>query len=171
MTTLQAQQLKHAYGDMIKANLNRLKGIARSYSHTVDGREDLLQEIFYQLWRGFASFKAQSQLNTWVYRVALNTAISYVRSRETKPQIITGIDFELDLELEQTSHNGDFTDSADILEQFILNLDKIDKAIMMLYLDDISHKQISEITGQSVNVISVRINRMKQKFKQQHMGD
>jgi RNA polymerase sigma-70 factor (ECF subfamily) len=56
------------------------------------------------LWRGFASFKAQSQLDTWVYRVALNTAISYVRSRETKPQLITAIDFEL----EEISHDGDY---------------------------------------------------------------
>jgi RNA polymerase sigma-70 factor (ECF subfamily) len=61
--------------------------------------------------------------------------------------------------------------SVDILEHFLFSLDKIDKAIMMLYLDDISHIQISEITGQSVNVISVRINLMKQKFKQQHMDD
>lgn len=171
MTTFQTQQLKYAYGDMIKGNLNRLKAIARSYSRSIDGREDLLQEMFYQLWRGFSSFKGKSQLNTWVYRVALNTAISYVRSRETKPQMITGIDFELDLKLEEASHTGNFQDSVDILEQFLLSLDKIDKAIMMLYLDDISHKQISEITGQSVNVISVRISRMKQKFKQQHMGD
>jgi len=152
---------------MIKENLNRLKAITRSYSRTTDGREDLLQEIFCQLWRGFPSFKAQSHLDTWVYRVALNTAISYVRSQETKPQMVTGIDFEL----EENIHDYDFKDSTDILEQFLLSLDKIDRAIMMLYLDDISHKQISEITGQNVNVISVRINRMKQKFKQQHMGD
>jgi RNA polymerase sigma-70 factor (ECF subfamily) len=161
------QHLNHAYGEMIKTNLNRLKAIARSYVRTVDGRTDLLQEIFYQLWRGFASFKGQSQLDTWVYRVALNTAISYVRSRENKPQLISGFDLELD----EISHDEGFKESVDILEQFLFSLDKIDKAIMMLYLDDISHIQISEITGQSVNVVSVRINRMKQKFKQQHMGD
>lgn len=167
MTTLKTQQLKQAYSDMIKANLNRLKAIACTYSRTVEGREDLMQEMLYQLWRGFASFNAQSHLDTWVYRVALNTAISYVRSREIRPKMVTGIDFEL----EGSSHDGDFKHSVDILERFLLSLDKIDKAIMMLYLDDISHKQISDITGQSVNVISVRINRMKQKFKQQHIGD
>jgi RNA polymerase sigma-70 factor (ECF subfamily) len=167
MTSSQAQQLKQTYGDMIKANSNRLKAIACSYSCSVDGREDLLQEMLYQLWRGFASFKAQSQLDTWVYRVALNTAISHVRSRNTKPPMITGFDFEF----EEVGQVDNAKHGVDILEQFLLSLDKIDKAIMMLYLDDISHKKISDITGQSVNVISVRINRMKQKFKQQHMGD
>jgi RNA polymerase sigma-70 factor (ECF subfamily) len=78
---------------------------------------------------------------------------------------VTGIG----IELEEISESGDFADSIDVLQQFLFSLDKTDKAIMMLYLDDISHKQISEITGQSVNVISVRISRMKQKFKQ-HIG-
>lgn len=166
MTTLQTQYLKQAYGEMVKANLNRLKAIARSYSSSVEGQEDLLQEMLYQLWRGFTSFKKQSHLHTWVYRVALNTAISYMRSEKAKPPMTTGIDFEL----AQASHDGDVSDSVDILEQFLLSLNKVDKAIMMLYLDDINHKQISDITGQSVNVINVRINRMKQKFKLQHLG-
>ncbi len=165
MKITQTQQLKCTYAEMVKTNLNRLKAIARSYSATVDGREDLLQEMLYQLWRGFGSFKADSKLETWVYRVALNTAISYVRNREKKPKIVTGIG----IELEEISESGDFADSIDVLQQFLFSLDKTDKAIMMLYLDDISHKQISEITGQSVNVISVRISRMKQKFKQ-HIG-
>ncbi len=167
MTKTQELALKQSYEKMVNDNLNRLKAIASSYSQTVDDREDLLQEMLYQLWRGFSSFNGQSQLATWVYRVALNTAISFVRTTQHKPQMINGID----LEFRDTSQNEHFNDSGDILEQFIMSLNNIDKAIMMLYLDDISHVQISDITGQSVNVISVRINRMKQKFKQQHMGD
>ena len=163
MTKPQTHQIKQAYSEMVNANLNRLKTIARTYSHTEDGREDLLQEMLYQLWRGFSSFNGKSQLHTWVYRVALNTAISYLRAREIRPKVIVGIDAELP----EIIHDGDFKESIGILEQFLLRLGKIDKAIMMLYLDDISHKQISEITGQSMNVISVRINRMKQKLKQQ----
>jgi len=166
VTKFQEQQLTHAYAQMIKANLNRLKAIARNYSRTVEEREDVLQEMLYQLWRGFSSFKAQSRLDTWVYRVALNTAISYVRSRDTKPQMVTG----LDVELEERIHNPEGKDSVGILEGFFTYLDKIDKAIMMLYLDDISHKHIAEITGLSVNAVGVRINRMKQKFKQ-HIGN
>lgn len=167
MTAVETQRLKQTYGDMVKANLNRLKAIARSYCRSADDREDLLQEILYQLWRGFASFKGESRLDTWVYRVALNTAITYVRSRYNRPQLVTGVDFQLN----EQFHFGDLQDSMDILENFLMSLDKIDKAIMMLYLDDISQKQISEITGQSVNVIGVRINRMKQKFKQHYVGD
>lgn len=167
MKIFQQQKLKQNYGDMLKGNLNRLKAIARAYSFTAEDREDLLQEMLYQLWRGFGSFKGQSQLDTWVYRVALNTAISYVRGRDKRPEVITGVDLELAGGVTEPS----IENSVDILEQFLLRLSKIDKAIMMLYLDDISHKQISEITGQSVNTIGVRISRIKQKFKQQHMGD
>jgi RNA polymerase sigma-70 factor (ECF subfamily) len=98
--------------------------------------------------------------------VALNTAISYIRSQRTKP-----LTTPIDTAYEPLLHDGDFSDSIDTLERFLLTLNKIDKAIMMLYLDDISHKQIADITGLNTNVISVRINRMKQKFKQQHIGD
>lgn len=160
------QQTKQAYGDIVKNNLNRLKAIARSYSDN-ENHEDLLQEILYQLWRGLASFKQESHVNTWVYRVALNTAISYRRSCERRPQLVTGAD----LHLSDTVHSGDLQDSFDILENFLSSLNKIDRAIMMLYLDDICHREISDITSLSVNVISVRINRMKQKFEKQFVNN
>jgi len=158
------QQLTLAYQDMLANNLNRLKSIARSYSKNED-REDLFQEILYQLWRGYQSFENKSQLDTWVYRVALNTAISYVRKEKTQPQIVSGNN----LTWVEPHHDGEFQDSIDLLEKFLSQLNKIDRAIMMLYLDDMKQKQISEITGQSTNVISVRINRMKQKFQQLHV--
>lgn len=158
------QQLTLAYQNMVVNNLNRLKSIARSYSKNED-REDLFQEILYQLWRGYQSFENKSQLDTWVYRVALNTAISYVRKEKTQPQLVSGNN----LNWVEPHHDGEFQDSVEILEKFLSQLNKIDRAIMMLYLDDIKQKQISEITGQSTNVISVRINRMKQKFQQLHV--
>ena len=160
------QQLQEAYIAMVAANLNRLKAIARSYSDR-ENREDLLQEMLYQLWRGFASFEGKSQLDTWVYRVALNTAITDVRRRDVRPQLVTGNEVQWD----EPHHSGEFQDSLDILQRFLSSLDKIDRAIMLMYLDDISHKDISRITGQSVNVIGVRISRMKQRFKQRYVDD
>jgi len=68
-------------------------------------------------------------------------------------------------------HQGEIDASLDILKEFLSGLDNIDRAIMLLYLDDIPHRQISEIIGQSVNVISVRINRMQTRFRQQHVDD
>jgi len=151
---------------MVEANLHRLKAISRSYGGQ-EGHEDLLQEMLYQLWKSYSSFKGDSQLATWVYRVALNTAISFTRSRYKKPKLVS----EVDLDFSEPHHSGDIEASMDTLEQFLLSLGKVDRAIVLLYLDDIPHQQISEITGQSVNSIGVRINRMKLRFKQQHVDD
>lgn len=158
------QKMTLAYQDMVAKNLNRLKSIARSYSKSED-TEDLLQEILYQLWRGYQSFENKSQLSTWVYKVALNTAISYVRKVNTQPKLIS----DNHITWVEPHHDGEFQDSVAILERFLFQLNKIDRAIMLLYLDDIKQKEISEITGQNINVVSVRINRMKQKFQDLHM--
>ena len=157
-------QLQQSYSEMVEANLHRLKAIARSYADP-QSREDLLQEMLYQLWKSFDSFEGASQLDTWVYRVALNTAINFMRSRYNNPSLVSGE------EPIEPHHNGDLDASMDILEQFLQGLDNIDRAILLLYLDDIPHQQISEVIGQSVNVISVRINRMQNRFRQQHVDD
>tara|TARA_B100000609_G_C17221503_1_gene440387 strand:+ start:7125 stop:7667 length:543 start_codon:yes stop_codon:yes gene_type:complete len=154
------------YQEMVENNLGRLKMIARNYS-AFDNSEDLLQEMLYQLWRSFDKFKGESALSTWVYRVALNTAISFSRSRNKKIQLLTHSDVGLD----EPQHKGDISQSVRVLEQFLANLGKIDRAILMLYLDDISNKEISTITGQTESAVGVRIHRMKQRFKQEYVEE
>jgi RNA polymerase sigma-70 factor (ECF subfamily) len=140
--------------------------IARNYS-AVENSEDLLQEMLYQLWRSFDKFKGESALSTWMYRVALNTAISFSRSRNKKIQLLT----QSDVGLDEPQHKGDISQSVRVLEQFLANLGKIDRAILMLYLDDISNKEIATITGQTESAVGVRIHRMKQRFKQEYVEE
>jgi RNA polymerase sigma-70 factor (ECF subfamily) len=154
------------YQEMVENNLGRLKMIARNYS-AVENSEDLLQEMLYQLWRSFDKFKGESALSTWMYRVALNTAISFSRSRNKKIQLLT----QSDVGLDEPQHKGDISQSVRVLEQFLANLGKIDRAILMLYLDDISNKEIATITGQTESAVGVRIHRMKQRFKQEYVEE
>ena len=160
------RKLQHSFSKMVSENIIQLKAIARNYSD-FDYREDLLQEILYQLWKSYGNYKGESKLNTWVYRVALNTAISYVRSKYNRPKIVITDDSESNEPL----HLGDLAASVNVLEDFIGGLDDVDKAIMLLYLDDIPQQEISDICGLSVNLIGVRINRMKNRFKQRHVDD
>ena len=157
---------EQSYRDIVSANLPRLKAIARNYSKA-EYKEDLLQEILYQLWKAYGSFNGSASIETWVYRIALNTAISHVRSNYRKPNIVS----ESVVDYVEPLHLGGLESSMNILEDFLQSLGKIDRAIMMLYLDDIPQQQISDITGQSVNVIAVRISRMKNTFKQLHVDD
>lgn len=131
------------------------------------GTRPLLQEMLYQLWRSFDKFKGESALSTWMYRVALNTAISFSRSRNKKIQLLT----QSDVGLDEPQHKGDISQFVRALEQFLANLGKIDRAILMLYLDDISNKEIATITGQTESAVGVRIHRMKQRFKQEYVEE
>ena len=149
------------YDAIVSENLNRLKAIARSYCKANE-QEDLLQEILFQLWRSFASFKGQAQRNTWVYRVALNTAISYSRRESRRPVMASN-----ELIQDEQPASGDLQDAAEVLERFMSELNKVDKAIFLLYLDDIAQQDIADIVGLSLSLIGVRINRMKQKFIKQ----
>ena len=150
-----------AYRQLVKSNFGRLTAIARSYADR-ESYEDLRQEMLYQLWCSYPSFQGTSQLDTWVYRVALNTAITYLRGVKRRPKLITNLE-----EFETISTDSAPEDAADILETFMLDLNRIDRAILILYLDDRSHQQIAEITGQQSNTVAVRLTRMKARFKKQ----
>lgn len=158
-------KLDESFRKMLAANGGRLKAIAASYAD-VDNREDLLQEMLYQLWRSFASFQGQSNVNTWVYRVALNTAITF--SRQRKRQVPTK---SADEHEQPLSNPAAPADAADVLSGFMHRLSKIDRAILILYLEDQSYRQIAEITGQTESNIGVRLNRIKAGFNEQYIEE
>ncbi len=159
--------MDESYRQMVNANLGRLTAIAKSYAER-ESHEDLLQEILYQLWRSFPSFAGKSQLNTWVYKVALNTAITGLRSARSRPRLITNLD---ESDTEPISDSEVPGDAAEILETFIRGLGRVDRAILILYLDDKSYREIAEITGQNSNAVGVRLNRIKARFKQEHVEE
>lgn len=144
---------------MINQHRGLIYKICHLYADNRGDREDLFQDIVLQLWRAFPSFKGESLISTWMYRVALNTAISWFRKEKRKPgvQAISGAELQLP-EIEPTAE-------TEILHQAIQYLTQVEKAIIILYLDEKSYQEISDIVGISLSNVGVRINRIKTKLE------
>ncbi len=141
---------------LLSSNEPRLKRIARSYGGA--DWQDLLQEIHLQLWRSRERFRGDSRASTWLYRVALNTAFSFTRGKRitTRP---------LDSAPEQGSA-GQPLDPAAILGEFLGELNPARRAILLLYLEGLSHDQIAEVVATSPGAVATTLSRLKRKFEQ-----
>ncbi|MEP7319278.1 MAG: RNA polymerase sigma factor [Panacibacter sp.] len=137
--------------------------ICNGYCQARDDKEDLSQEIVYNLWKAFASYTADYKFSTWLYRVALNVAISYYRKEKRSLQY-TPYDENLII-FSDEGYNAALDGNLLLLQQFILELKEIDKSIMLLYLDDKSYHEIAEITGISETNVATKINRIKTNLK------
>lgn len=142
--------------------------VANNYCKNSEDRKDLIQEIIYQLWKSFDNYNPQFQYSTWIYRISLNTAISFYRKERTITQNKVDIDDSIFV-VSDISFNQEIEDNLNLLQQFIYELKEMDKAIMLLYLDQKSHKEIAEIIGISESNVGTKVSRIKlllsQKFK------
>ncbi|RZK39027.1 MAG: sigma-70 family RNA polymerase sigma factor [Pedobacter sp.] len=135
--------------------------VCKLYRDVEEDREDLFQEIVFQLWRSIDSFRGASKTSTFIYRVALNTAIASFR-REKKRIV----DFTHQLpEQEMEVENDEQAYKREQLMYAIKQLGEADRAIMILLLEDMSYREIAEVIGTNENNIAVKINRIKQKIK------
>ena len=135
--------------------------ICNLYCHDYESRRDLFQEVVLQLWKSYPGFRKESAGSTWIYRVALNTAISNFRKESKKPEktSITLTEFEIpDL------CARDEKEKISTLHLAIGKLTEIEKAIIMLYLDEKSYDEIGEIIGISNSNVGARLNRIKNKL-------
>lgn len=135
--------------------------VSALYRDSKEDREDLFQEIVYQLWKSYPGFRGDSKPGTWIYRVALNTAIAIYR----KPQLKIDHYPELPLNLHPLRQDS-ISENADRLFEALGKLNDTEKAIIALYLDEFSYKEIATITGFSETNIGVRLNRIKNKLKE-----
>ncbi len=137
--------------------------IAKTYCKDNDDRKDLLQEMMVQVWLSAPRYNNTFKLSTWLYRVVLNVAISYYRKHTIKQNYSQVIDFsQHDFVAEETEADP----NLQLLEQFINELNDIDKALIILYLEDKSHSEISEILGMSVSNVGTKVQRIKEKLKE-----
>lgn len=159
---------------LIQDNKGILFKISNSYCRSRDDREDLMQEIIYQLWKSGQGFDANYKFSTWMYRIALNVAISYYRQQRRKGlHIAFGGDLHL-MELEDRSDGtGEIDRSVEIeekiglLQQFIRDLAELDKAMMILYLEEKSYREIADVLGITETNVATKLSRIKGRLKQQ----
>ena len=154
---------KDQFLDILEKNIGIIIKIARAYSKTLHDKEDLINDITLELWKSFGRFKGDSKISTWIYRIALNTSMNYKRKRE-KDRLFFLDDLK---QIENLSWLIEQPDSShsEILYQCIDELDKLNKAIILLYLDGNSHDEISDVTGISKTNVGTRISRIKEQIK------
>ena len=148
----------------VQSNEGIIQKICRLYGHTQPDREDLFQEIVVQLWKAVPTFRGQSKFSTWMYRVSLNTAISDFRKKKrTLPVSETEID-SVEIKSELSDVNEE--EKLNTLYTAIGRLPEIDKAIVILYLEDKSYEEMEDILGINTNNLRVKMNRIKEKLRQ-----
>lgn len=154
---------------VIEAYKGIIYKVANSYCKNTDDRKDLVQEIVLQLWKSFDSYNEQFKLSTWIYRIALNVAISFYRKEKRRKEISNPYSEGL-FNLTDFQENTEMEGHTMFLQQFISELKDLDKALMLLYLEEKSHKEISEIIGITETNVATKVGRiktiLKQKFSQ-----
>jgi RNA polymerase sigma-70 factor, ECF subfamily len=144
--------------ELISKHQGILHKICNIYFFQNPNKEDYYQEMLIRLWKSYPSFKNQSEFSTWLYRVALNTAIDIIRKQNLQPK-----HFELS-KIEYNIPEREYTiesDKKDVLYEAINHLADVEKAIIFLYLEDYNYKEIAKIMGISENNTGVKINRIK----------
>lgn len=145
---------------IVEENQGIIYKVCKMYRDSREDQEDLFQEIVFQLWKSYPKFRKESKVSTWMYRIALNTAIATFRKNR--------IELEYTESLPNDDH-ANYTDSPSENEErmyeAIRTLNKADRALIALYLEDYSHREIAEITGITENYVGVKISRIKEKLK------
>jgi RNA polymerase sigma factor (sigma-70 family) len=139
--------------------------VTRSYCKDPEGRKDLEQEIILQLWKSFDYYNAQYKHSTWIYRIALNVAISFYRKESRRKEISNPISESI-FNLGDFQENDETESKISLLNHFIYGLRELDKALLLLYLDGRSHREISDIIGISETNVATKIGRIKTVLKQ-----
>jgi RNA polymerase sigma-70 factor (ECF subfamily) len=153
---------EETFASLLAANRRRLQAIARTYARG-EAEQDLLQEILLQLWRSLDGFAGRSSLDTWAYRVALNTAIVWRRKVRAEPRGNRAAAVD-----ESAAASGP-RDELVILDEFISGLGPAEKALFVLYLEDLTYRQIAEVTGLSESHVGVKLHRLKRAFMERYL--
>ncbi len=139
--------------------------ICNMYCQDKEDEKDLVQDVIFQLWNSFEKFDGRVKISTWIYRIALNVAISFYRKSKTRAKYQADFDERFLQSAPWEAPNQD--EEIMYLKQFINKLDKMNKALMILYLDGNSHEEIASILNISKSNVGTKINRIKQRLKKQ----
>lgn len=150
--------MEKEFTELLIENQGILHKICNLYFSNRIEKEDYQQELIIQLWKAFPSFKNQSKFSTWMYRVCLNGAIDIIRKEKTRPQFTT-LDLNMVNKISEKDNNAN--SNQEKLYHAINKLSDIDKAIITLYLEELSYKEIAETIGITESNTGAKINRIK----------
>ena len=152
--------LETAFAQMVKEHKNTIYTVCFMFSKDSDEVNDLFQEVLINLWRGFPTFKGESKVDTWIWRVSFNTCISQERKKKHTSRI------PLEMGIDLFNDKDEDTRQIQMLYQRIHQLKPFDRAIILLWLDNLPYDEIAAIVGITVKNVSVRLVRIKEELKQ-----
>jgi RNA polymerase sigma factor (sigma-70 family) len=159
---------KDAFLHIVTSNQGIIHKVCGMYCDSIEDREDLFQEIVAQLWKSYDTFRNESKVTTWMYRVSLNTAITQFKRDKRRPDRL-GID-QAKFQITDQQYDDSVEEQIKLLHQTISKLTSIEKSIALLYLEDKKYEEIAEIVGITQNYVRVKMNRIKAKLKKM-MGE
>jgi RNA polymerase sigma-70 factor (ECF subfamily) len=154
---------KEAFITAITENQGLIYKVASVYTNSIEDRNDLTQEIIYQLWKSFETFKQKSSLSTWMYRVAMNVAIYHLKKSKRKIPTVHLDEQVLDF---HEIDKSEIEEKWQMLKRHIDDLNLLDKGIVLLYLENKSYEEIAQIIGISATNVGTKISRIKEKLKE-----
>ncbi len=152
------------FKELIGQHKGILFKVARTYCQDDDDRQDLVQEMMIQIWKSFQGYDDSYKISTWLYRICLNVAISFYRKNAARKASYMPLHEQITSPPDEDLPEKELQLKA--LERFIGELQDLDKALILLYLEDKSHAEISDILGISVSNVSTKVGRIKTKLKQ-----
>ncbi|MBZ9729319.1 sigma-70 family RNA polymerase sigma factor [Salegentibacter sp. JZCK2] len=157
------KELEHQFVTNLEKYQNIAHKICRIYTNDQDSHNDLFQEITIQLWKAYPKFRGEAKFSTWMYRVALNTAITLYRKkkRSIRTQDFDTVDFKIKAE----EYDDETEQQLKVMYSAIQELNDIEKALVFLYLEDKNYRDISETLGITEVNARVKMNRVKTKLK------
>ncbi len=164
-TTMTALADKEIFTGLLEQHAGIIRKVAFGYTNTFADREDLTQEITLQLWRAFPRYSPDRPFSTWMYRIALNVAITFLR-RHTHPvrQTVPLEDQEF---TDGNAAPGETDERIPVLRQVIAALAPLDRGLMLLYLEDHSYREIAAILGITETNVATKLNRLKQRAREE----
>jgi RNA polymerase sigma factor (sigma-70 family) len=138
--------------------------VCHAYCRNPGDRDDLAQEIMIQLWRSFGAFDRRARFSTWMYRIALNVAISFYRRESVRTRHVVPGSEHL---LEAVDETANRSEEMQVLYQWIDGLDPLHKALVILYLDGNNYQEIADVLGISQTNVATKISRLKETLRQE----
>ena len=156
---------KEKFIRIIKENKRIIYKVIYSYCRDSEDRKDLEQEVIIQLWKSLKTYNETYKLSTWIYRIALNVAISHYRKDKKRIKNSISVDEEI-FRIAEDDSDEEQKGRSELLYHFINQLDSFNKAIIILYLEDNSYKDISEILGITETNVATKLSRIKKQLKE-----
>lgn len=157
-------QTRDAFGALLQQHRGIVFKVANAYARSAEDRDDLAQEIATQLWRAWPGYDPERRFSTWMYRIALNVGISFLRSDRQRRRHAVPLE-EVDDIADHGAVDHEAAGSLRVLHRFIATLEPLNRALLLLYLDERSTREMAEVLGISESNVTTKISRLRQRIR------